>query len=598
MAPLDSPTSGAAATARGLHRPACAPGRLESAGAIAAAAVGIGIVIAWEVAGPRLPAPFELGISSRAPGVPAWALRLPMAAAALGALCAFYTFVRRSANRSSGGYAVAVLATVPAWFVHGRTMTGAMVPMACSAVVLAGLGIAVLDDRATPRARRLALGVAALAVLVSVLASRWGAPARGLAAVAAVPAIAVGAAGMLWTNRRGARAVLAAGLVVGGAAVTMAALGREGWWTDTLLGSRAAVVGKVTFEAPVAALAYGLVPWTPLVPFALARRPKSAAHLAMMIAAVLAIAVHAALAPRTGATTLVGVAAIAGAVAMMLREVEDTARPAAALVATMLAIGWLVAHDVKLAPERIFLAFGTSDAALPAAHAAASSLAIRSSLWLCMALSSVALVVPRTWLPAGRGLAIVAAGVFAGLVLRAHAYPELLARLSPVPPSTPGRGATGRASRSGSSASTRAPWRSRPARRSSRSTMPPRRAAGSRQRRTARPTSRADSSRSEPPSCLESTRSIAPHTVATSRSSAAAEARCSWRRAPSPVASAAIIPSTRSCWARRRPRCTQSVPSSTTASTRSAGSSSMTPDTPSTRCPAGAGLRTYASRSA
>ena len=236
MAPLDSPTSGAAAApARGLHRPTRAPGRFESVRAIAAAAVGIGIVIAWEVAGPRLPAPFELGVSSRAPGVPAWALRLPMAAAALGALCAFYTFVRRSADRSSGGYAVAVLATIPAWFVHGRTMTGAMVPMACSAVVLAGLGIAVLDDRATPRARRLALGVAALAVLASVLASRWGAPARGLAAVAAVPAIAVGAAGMLWTNRRGARAVLAAGLLVGGAAVTMAALGREGWWTDTLL---------------------------------------------------------------------------------------------------------------------------------------------------------------------------------------------------------------------------------------------------------------------------------------------------------------------------------------------------------------------------
>ena len=38
---------------------------------------------------------------------------------------------------------------------------------------------------------------------------------------------------------------------------------------------------------------------------------------------------------------------------------------------------------------------------------------------------------PRAWLPAGRGLAIVAAGAFAGLVLRAHAYPELLSRLSP-----------------------------------------------------------------------------------------------------------------------------------------------------------------------
>ena len=126
-----------------------------------------------------------------------------------------------------------------------------------------------------------------------------------------------------------------------------------------------------------------------------------------------------------------GVAASPAAVAMMLRSLEGQARPATTLACTVLAIGWLVAHDVRLAPDRILVAFGASDAAIPAAHAAASSLAIRSSLWLCMALSCVALVVPRAWLPAGRGLAIVAAGAFAGLVLRAHAYPELLSRLSP-----------------------------------------------------------------------------------------------------------------------------------------------------------------------
>jgi hypothetical protein len=167
------------------------------------------------------------------------------------------------------------------------------------------------------------------------------------------------------------------------------------------------------------------------VPFALARRPSSAGHLAVMIAAVLAVAAHAALAPRSGSTTIVGVAAIAGAVATMLRSLEAARRPAMALVATVIAIGWLVAHDIRISPDRALLAFGATDTAMPAAHAAASSLAIRSSMWLCMALTAVALVVPRSWLPTGRGLAIAAAGVFAGLVLRAHAYPELLSRLSP-----------------------------------------------------------------------------------------------------------------------------------------------------------------------
>jgi hypothetical protein len=318
--------------------------------------------------------------------------------------------------------------------------------MACAAIVLAALGIAVLDERASDRAKRLALGTAMLAAVSSVAASRWGVPNRGIAAVVAVPAIAVGAAATLWgrgsasasgqgpetgpTRRTAGAALLALGAVIAGVALALGVSGREGSLADVVLGARASGAGKATFEMPVA-LAYGLVPWTPFVPFALARRPRSAAHLALMIAAVLAVAAHGALAPRTGASTLVGVAAVAGAVAMMLRSLEDSTRPAAALVGSVLAIGWLVAHDVKLAPERVLVAFGATNAAIPAAHAAASSLAIRSSIWLCMTLSAVALVVPRAWLPAGRGLAIVAAGAFAGLVLRVHAYPELLSRLSP-----------------------------------------------------------------------------------------------------------------------------------------------------------------------
>jgi hypothetical protein len=400
--------------------------------------VGVGIVVAWELVRPTLPASFELGIAARAQDMPAWSLRLPMALAALAGLYAIYTFLRLAADRGAGAYAAAVLATVPAWFVHGRTMTGAIVPMACSAIVLAGLGIALLHDAASPRTRLLGFGAAALAAVASVLAVRWGVPNRGLVAVLAVPAIAVGAARVIWARaqereggERSAKAVLAMGVAIGAAAAAFAATGGGSSWAEVLLGARAHVAGTVTFEMPVAAIAYGLVPWTPLVPLALARRPSNPAHLAVMIAAVLAIAVHAALSPRTGAVPLVGVAAIAAALAMMLRSLETAARPATALVISVLAIGWLVAHDVKLAPDRILVAFGASDTAIPAAHAAASSLAIRSSIWLCMALASVALVVPRAWLPTGRGLAIVFAGTFAGLVLRAHAYPELLSRLSP-----------------------------------------------------------------------------------------------------------------------------------------------------------------------
>lgn len=398
----------------------------------------VAAVMAWELVRPTLPVPYELAVAARSPGTASWMGRLPMAAMAVLGTIALYMFLARTVERRAAVYGVAILATTPAWFVHGRTMTGAMVPMACSVTIFCALGIATLAPGITARARCAGIGIAIAAAALSVVAARWGMPLRGLVSVAAVPAIAVGASARMWRARTEASAganamagaVLAAGVVIAlvGAG---AALRGDGWIADVMLGTRAIAVGKTTFDAPVAAIAYGLLPWSPLVPFALARRPGSAGHLAIMIAAVLAIAVHAALAPRTGSTTIVGVAAIAGAVAAMLRSLEDLRRPALSLGAAVVAIGWLVAHDIALAPERVLVAFGASDTAIPAAHAAASSLAIRSSIFLSMALTAVALAVPRAWLPTGRGLAAVAGGVIAGLALRAHAYPDLLARLSP-----------------------------------------------------------------------------------------------------------------------------------------------------------------------
>jgi len=424
---LPSPASGRPA-ARGAPLPASPGQRIVGAGAAALATLG---VLAWEIARPTLPVPFELAAAARAPGASTWVGRLPMALAALAGIIALYTFIARTAGRRAGAYAVAVLATMPAWFVHGRTMTGAMVPMACSAGVLAGLGLLVLDPHATPRRRVLAALLALAAATIAVGAARWGIPARGLVAVVAVPALAVGLAAVLMARSRAGGAVLALGALLAAAGVLAAFVAADGAAATLLLGARAAVAAPPTFDAPVAALAYGLVPWTPFLPFALARRPSSAGHLAIMLGAAGAVAIHALLAGRAGPSAIVGVAAIAGAVATMTRTLEDVRRPSVTLVASILVIGWLVAHDVGVTPDRVLVAFGASDTSMPAAHAAASSLAIRSSVWLAMVLAAVALLAPRPWLPAGRGLAIVAAGVFAGLLLRVHAYPELLGRLSP-----------------------------------------------------------------------------------------------------------------------------------------------------------------------
>lgn len=408
-------------------------GRHAKAATLAALAALV-LVVAWEIARPTLPVPFELAVAARSPGTASWLGRLPMAVASIGGSIALYIFLARTAERRAAAYAVAILATTPAWFVHARTMTGAIIPMACSVVVLASVGVAVGDRETGMRARCAAALVALVAASGAVVGERWGAPSRGIAVVAGAPVSAVGLAHLLWARGRPRVPVAVAaavGIAILVAALLVAWIAPGSSAAHVLLGARSATAGAPAFDAPVASLAYGLVPWTPFVAFAIARRPTSVGHLAIMIAAVLTIAAHAALAPRTGTTFIVGIPFIAGALATFLRSLEDARRPSAGLVAGVLAIGWLVAHDVGLAPDRVLVAFGAADTAMAGAQAAASSLAIRSSLWLCMVLACMALVTPRSWLPAGRGLAVVAAGVFAGLVLRSHAYPELLARLSP-----------------------------------------------------------------------------------------------------------------------------------------------------------------------
>lgn len=471
---------------------------------IVAAVLGSGaalLLLGWEIARPTLPVPFELAAVARSPAAATWEGRLPMALAAALGIAALYMLLARTADRRTGGYAVAILATMPAWFVHGRTMTGAMVPMACGAGVLAGLGVLVLDARARPRRRLLAGLLAIGAGVLAAVAPRWGLPERGLVAVVGVPAVAVGLASVLMARSRPGSVLLAIGVLLAAAGLGATYVATDSAFAVKLLGIRAAGAPAATFDAPAAALAYGLVPWTPFVPFALARRPASAGHLAVMLAAGGAIAAHALLAPRSGPAAVVGVAAIAGAVASMLRTLEDLRKPSVTLVASVLVIGWLLAHDIGVTPDRVLVAFGASDTSMPAAHAAASSLAVRSAMWLAMVLSAVALLAPRAWLPAGRGLALVTAGVLAGLLLRVHAYPACSRDSRRGPRSTRGPMPIAQVSRSASSGSTRDRWPSRPAPRWRRRRMPGSRANGSPPPRVKARIRRAASSRSRPPSC-------------------------------------------------------------------------------------------------
>jgi len=195
-----------------------------------------------------------------------------------------------------------------------------------------------------------------------------------------------------------------------------------------------------SFDAPVTQTIYALAPWSPLAPFALVRRPRSPAQLAACVSGLAAIVMHAGFAATAGATEtdapLLAVPFVALAIGAMLRDLDDAERTSTLLAAAVFALGALVARDMGLAPERMLLGLGVhvETATVPAVNTAAN--VVRVSMWIVVVTATGALLLSNGVLGLrklrfSRGIVLAAGGVVAGLVVRAHAWPVVLAGLSP-----------------------------------------------------------------------------------------------------------------------------------------------------------------------
>lgn len=383
-------------------------------------ALAFALFVGWEIVTPRA----AVRIESMVEDAPL--ARARMALLAVLGLGALGGAIARLADRRIATIAVVVLATMPAWFVHGRTATTMMVPLAGAALVLAGLAAAAFD-----RVR----AVRALGVGVAIAGVTLAAHGHALAPVVAPPLLAVGAAAWAFDPRRRAATLLVvAGVGLASVAIVLVARDVDGPFALVMVGVRNAHA-KATFDGPVAPVAYGLLPWSPLVALALGRRPRTPLHLAIVLTAALAIGAHALIAFRSGGSPIVlGAAPVAASVAFAIASVdrdEGGGGLGALMPLVVVALGAIVAHDIDVEPDRVMLALGAHGVAIPPPYVGAAAKAVRSSTWLATALAAVALTVPKTWLPAPRSVALVAAGALGGLVLRAHAYPTLLQRLSP-----------------------------------------------------------------------------------------------------------------------------------------------------------------------
>jgi len=337
-------------------------------------------------------------------GLHEWAGRVPLALWGLLGLVATYVLVRRLADRRSACFAVLVLATMPLYFLHARTMLGDIVTMASLALALAGLGLAVFDRESGEwtSGRSLALGAGVLGMGCALLS-------RGVLIGVALPAFSVGVS---WLALRQARvtsregfgdtvgaALLALGIGAGvfaGRALAHApeSAGPFSLWLGSAV-NRPRVLP--TFDSVILQLGHALFPWSAVLPVALgallreppgetsgAREREAALRLLALAFPVTALLVYGFSAPVFGPLPFGAVAALAIAIALFFRDFERGLSLSRAASMVVVAFFVLLFVDFKNFPEKALSAFCVTDPHFPDSfRATAERILEASTLVLC-----------------------------------------------------------------------------------------------------------------------------------------------------------------------------------------------------------------------
>jgi 4-amino-4-deoxy-L-arabinose transferase-like glycosyltransferase len=321
----------------------------------------------------------SIALGLRLFGLHEWAGRLPMALWGLLGVAATYLLVKRLVDRIAATFAVIALVTMPLYFLGARTMLGDVVTMSGLAVAVAGLSLAVFDER-------FGVGARCAWALFGALGMAAGFGARGVLLGIALPAVSVGLA---WLLRRGSGAVDRLGgifavlsLVLGVVALVLgvrALLTVPDHEFSRLLGTtidRHKVTQ--THDAIVLELGHALFPWSAVAPFALGRmlrapvgvegaafEREASARVLFALVSILCFGAYTAVAPLVGVLPFSGVFALAAAIAVMLRDYERGTPASRTLALGVAALLVLFLGDFKNFPEKGLSAFVVDGAKFP-----------------------------------------------------------------------------------------------------------------------------------------------------------------------------------------------------------------------------------------
>lgn len=329
-------------------------------------------------------------------GLSEWAGRLPLVIWALAGVFALYALLRRLVDAKAGLYGALVLATMPLYFLHARTMLGDIVTMASISIASSGLGIAAFDRpgpgedaRTIQRGRLMGLGFGLLGLVAGFMS-------RGLLIGVAIPALGVGLSWMAIWASSGRRAD-SFGNISGGLALGLGALAM-GWGSlalfratpeaySVLVGAQIDIQKKLpTFDFVIHYLGHSLFPWSAFIPLAagrLFRRPTiildsasesdvieiedREAHLRLLfvMTSALGFVVYGMMAPRTGYLAFGAPAVLAGIAAVTIRDFERGAPASRAMAIGVAVFTALFLRDYRMFPEKGLSAFAVNGASFP-----------------------------------------------------------------------------------------------------------------------------------------------------------------------------------------------------------------------------------------
>jgi hypothetical protein len=304
-------------------------------------------------------------------GAREWAGRLPLALSGLLLLGVTGVWARALGDRRTGFFAAAALVATPYFLLHSREMVGATPAFLGAALVMYGASVAVF---APDLSRNQLLGALA-AGLLGGLIGVWSA---GALSTVAPPLLAVAGAALL-TGRAGEvtgvqRAatwalIASAGLLL---ALLVQALLHHASGFSFLIGGAPNEGAVITYERTIEHLFHGFAPWSAVLPLALAvalRAPASSGRAVLgplcVLWAALAYVAQALLLSSYGSASFMAPGALAVAVAVWLREREESERADYAELLIILLMLGLIIRDFALYPGSPFAALELGETKVP-----------------------------------------------------------------------------------------------------------------------------------------------------------------------------------------------------------------------------------------